>query len=96
MNSSLNCNLEPSTSLSHLSSNCDYQIMKSLLDDSNTVVNLELIGNHLCENREREETILMLSNEARDKFLEDLKNPPKPNESLKEAFEFYYNKKLQG
>jgi len=37
----------------------------------------------------QEENIIYLSEEAYDKFVELLNNPPKPNEALKKAFEKY-------
>lgn len=42
-----------------------------------------------------EDTVLMLSNEDRDCLLESLKNPPKPNQNLKDAFHSYYEKKFK-
>lgn len=95
MNSTLTCRIKPSTSVSKLSSNSDFQIIESLLTDSMTVTNLELICNPLCQTREKEETIFMLSNEDRDCFLETLRNPPRPNQKLKDAFNFYYDTKLK-
>jgi hypothetical protein len=95
MNSTLTCSIEPSTSMSKLSSSSDIQIIKSLFSDSLTVMSLELLGNPLCQTREREETIFMLSNEDRDCFLDTLKNPPKPNQKLKDAFNFYQDTKFK-
>lgn len=96
MNVTLTYRIEPSTSLSQLSSSSDFQIITSWLSDVMTVSNLELLGNRLCQTREKEETILMLSNEDRDCFLEALENPPSPNQKLKDAFEVYYRKKFKG
>ncbi len=95
MNSTLTCRIEPSMSLSELFSNSEFQIISSLLADSMTVTNLELICNPLCQTRENEDTFLMLCNEDRDCFLESLKNPPEPNQKLKDAFDFYFNTKLK-
>jgi hypothetical protein len=36
--------------------------------------------------------LYILENEDRDALLESLKNPPEPNEALKEAFKFYKSK----
>jgi hypothetical protein len=81
--------------MSKLSSSSDFQIISSLLSDSLTIINQELLGSPLCQTREKEETIFMLSNEDRDCFLDTLKNPPKPNQKLKDAFNFYYDTKFK-
>jgi hypothetical protein len=95
MSSTLTYRLEPSTSMSELSSSSDIQILKSFLSDSLTVMSLGLLGTPLCQTREREETIFMLSNEDRDCFLSSLRNPPEPNQKLKDAFNFYHDKKFK-
>lgn len=95
MTSKLTCHFEPSTSISKLSSSSEIQIIMSLFSDSLTIVNLDLLGSPLCQTREREETIYMLSNEDRDIFLNTMENPPKPNQKLKDAFQFYYNAKFK-
>lgn len=89
MSSSVNYVIKPSTAVSEVSSNTECHIFVSLMSDSMTVTNLDLLSNRICPDREREETILMLANEDRDYFIETLKNPPSPNQKLKDAFDFY-------
>lgn len=41
--------------------------------------------NMITENK----IILVLDDEDRDKFIETIKKPPRPNQKLKDAFDFY-------
>lgn len=59
-------------------------------------VEFDLIGNRMSSQiLENEQSNILLSDEDRDHFLESLKNPPLPNQKLKDAFNFYFATKFK-
>jgi hypothetical protein len=88
--------LEPPTAATQFASCCDYKMLTRDLNDCNLLANLDLVSDRFSvQSPGYMPTNLVLCDEDRDHFLEALRNPPKPNQKLIEAFSYYYERKMK-
>lgn len=94
MTATYTCRIDATSTISNLSTSCECKIVQRFLEDSLSLRTLSLLENPLSSTiMEENQTILVLSDEDKDFFLQSLKNPPKPNQKLKELFDHYYKTK---
>lgn len=95
MTTTFSC-LELETTASLLPASCESRILNGFLKDSLRVTQPNLLGHRLSTQIVKNEQIhFVLRDEDRDHFLKTLKNPPPPNQKLKDLFDNYYEMKMK-